>query len=149
MVCVYSSMLDYRGFDQRVVGLGFHNACVYSQVNIYVDAVINHMCGSGGGEGTHSSCGSWFSANKEDFPSVPYSYMDFNDNKCKTGSGEIENYSDPYQVISAEKRRQQQYNFIYINDPPISVIISICFIVTGCLLVGARLSSGWSAGSCP
>ncbi|MEQ2267062.1 hypothetical protein XENORESO_001182 [Xenotaenia resolanae] len=67
-------------------------------VNIYVDAVINHMCGSGGGEGTHSSCGSWFSAPKRDFPSVPYSSLDFNDNKCKTGSGEIENYNDPYQV---------------------------------------------------
>ncbi|XP_063317627.1 alpha-amylase [Pelmatolapia mariae] len=67
-------------------------------VNIYVDAVINHMCGSGGGAGTHSSCGSWFDAGKEDFPSVPFSYLDFNDNKCKTGSGEIENYGDIYQV---------------------------------------------------
>uniref|UniRef100_A0A3Q4HJI5 Alpha-amylase n=1 Tax=Neolamprologus brichardi TaxID=32507 RepID=A0A3Q4HJI5_NEOBR len=67
-------------------------------VNIYVDAVINHMCGSGGGAGTHSSCGSWFDAGKEDFPSVPYSSLDFNDNKCKTGSGEIENYGDIYQV---------------------------------------------------
>ncbi|XP_047223549.1 alpha-amylase [Girardinichthys multiradiatus] len=72
--------------------------CNNAGVNIYVDAVINHMCGSGGGEGTHSSCGSWFSASKEDFPTVPYSSLDFNDNKCKTGSGEIENYSDPYQV---------------------------------------------------
>uniref|UniRef100_A0A3P9DDD1 Alpha-amylase n=1 Tax=Maylandia zebra TaxID=106582 RepID=A0A3P9DDD1_9CICH len=67
-------------------------------VNIYVDAVINHMCGSGGGTGTHSSCGSWFDASNEDFPSVPYSYLDFNDYKCKTGSGEIENYGDIYQV---------------------------------------------------
>ncbi|CAI5640198.1 unnamed protein product [Oreochromis niloticus] len=67
-------------------------------VNIYVDTVINHMCGSGGGTGTHSSCGSWFDATNEDFPSVPYSYLDFNDYKCKTGSGEIENYGDIYQV---------------------------------------------------
>uniref|UniRef100_A0A3Q4H3T5 Alpha-amylase n=1 Tax=Neolamprologus brichardi TaxID=32507 RepID=A0A3Q4H3T5_NEOBR len=67
-------------------------------VNIYVDAVINHMCGSGGGTGTHSSCGSWFDASNEDFPSVPYSHLDFNDYKCKTGSGEIENYGDIYQV---------------------------------------------------
>uniref|UniRef100_A0AAV2JSI7 Alpha-amylase n=1 Tax=Knipowitschia caucasica TaxID=637954 RepID=A0AAV2JSI7_KNICA len=67
-------------------------------VNIYVDVVINHMCGSGGGEGTHSSCGTWFSATKKDFPSVPYSGWDFNDHKCKTSSGEIENYGDPYQV---------------------------------------------------
>ncbi|KAJ8409556.1 hypothetical protein AAFF_G00229570 [Aldrovandia affinis] len=67
-------------------------------VNIYVDAVINHMCGTSGGEGTHSSCGTYFNANKRDFPSVPYSSLDFNDDKCKTGSGNIENYNDIYQV---------------------------------------------------
>ncbi|KAG5285250.1 hypothetical protein AALO_G00001220 [Alosa alosa] len=67
-------------------------------VNIYVDAVINHMCGAGGGEGHHSSCGSYFNANTKDFPSVPYSNLDFNDGKCRTGSGEIENYGDPNQV---------------------------------------------------
>lgn len=68
------------------------------QVNIYVDVVINHMCGAGGGEGTHSSCGSWFNAGKRDFPSVPYSQWDFNDHKCRTGSGDIENYGDVNQV---------------------------------------------------
>lgn len=73
-------------------------SCVHPQVNIYVDAVINHMCGAGGGEGTHSSCGSWFSATHKDFPSVPFSHWDFNDNKCKTGSGDIENYGDANQV---------------------------------------------------
>ncbi|KAM9719598.1 alpha-amylase-like [Menidia menidia] len=67
-------------------------------VNIYVDAVINHMCGAGGGEGNHSSCGSWFNAGKENFPSVPYSSWDFNDKKCLTGSGGIENYSEKHQV---------------------------------------------------
>lgn len=67
-------------------------------VNIYVDAVINHMCGAGGGEGTHSSCGSYFNANKQDFPSVPFSNWDFNNGKCKTGSGNIENYQDVEQV---------------------------------------------------
>ncbi|KAF4102509.1 hypothetical protein G5714_017309 [Onychostoma macrolepis] len=67
-------------------------------VNIYVDVVINHMCKSIHGEGTPSSCGSKFNGNKEDFPSVPYSYLDFNDGKCKTGSGHIENYHDIYQV---------------------------------------------------
>ncbi|XP_012678181.2 alpha-amylase-like [Clupea harengus] len=67
-------------------------------VNIYVDAVINHMCGSGGGEGHHSSCGSYFNAHKKDFPTVPYSAMDFNDGKCKTGSGNIESYNDINQV---------------------------------------------------
>uniref|UniRef100_A0AAQ5XHP6 alpha-amylase n=1 Tax=Amphiprion ocellaris TaxID=80972 RepID=A0AAQ5XHP6_AMPOC len=67
-------------------------------VNIYVDVVINHMCRAGGGEGTHSSCGSWFNASKKDFPSVPYSHLDFNDYKCRTASGNIENYGDKYQV---------------------------------------------------
>lgn len=67
-------------------------------VNIYVDAVINHMCGASGGEGTHSSCGTYFNAHKKDFPSVPYSSWDFNDGKCKTNSGDIENYHDIFQV---------------------------------------------------
>uniref|UniRef100_A0A671S0V8 Alpha-amylase n=1 Tax=Sinocyclocheilus anshuiensis TaxID=1608454 RepID=A0A671S0V8_9TELE len=67
-------------------------------VSIYVDAVINHMCGAGGGAGTHSSCGSYFDANKKDFPTVPYSNLDFNDGKCNTGSGNIENYQDINQV---------------------------------------------------
>ncbi|OCT82945.1 hypothetical protein XELAEV_18025480mg [Xenopus laevis] len=66
-------------------------------VYIYVDAIINHMCGSGGGAGTHSTCGSYFNAGSRDFP-VPYSNLDFNDGKCRTGSGEIENYGDANQV---------------------------------------------------
>ncbi|XP_062844246.1 pancreatic alpha-amylase [Trichomycterus rosablanca] len=67
-------------------------------VNIYVDVVINHMCGAGGGAGTHSSCGSYFNANNKDFPTVPYSAWDFNDGKCYTGSGNIDNYNDINQV---------------------------------------------------
>lgn len=63
-----------------------------------MDAIINHMCGNGMGAGTHSSCGSYFNTGSRDFPAVPYSRLDFNDNKCKTGSGEIENYGDAYQV---------------------------------------------------
>lgn len=56
------------------------------------------MCGAGGGAGTHSTCGSYFNAGTKDFPAVPYSSWDFNDGKCKTSSGEIENYNDVYQV---------------------------------------------------
>lgn len=77
---------------------------IYSQVNIYVDAVINHMCGAGGGEGTHSSCGSWFSAGRKDFPSIPFSHSDFNDHKCRTGSGNIENYGDANQVMDVTQK---------------------------------------------
>ncbi|XP_029819083.1 pancreatic alpha-amylase [Manacus vitellinus] len=73
-------------------------------VRIYVDAVVNHMCGAAGGSGTHSTCGSYFNAGNRDFPAVPYSGWDFNDGKCHSGSGEIENYGDIYQVTSSGKR---------------------------------------------
>lgn len=62
------------------------------------------MCGASGGEGTHSSCGSYFNANKEDFPSVPYSSWDFNDDKCKTANEEIESYNDIFQVLKKTKQ---------------------------------------------
>lgn len=71
---------------------------VILQVNIYVDAVINHMCGASGGEGNHSSCGTYFNAKNKAFPSVPYSSWDFNDYKCKTVHGGIESYNDIFQV---------------------------------------------------
>ncbi|KAK7796337.1 hypothetical protein U0070_010074, partial [Myodes glareolus] len=64
-------------------------------VRIYVDAVINHMCGSGGGAGTSSTCGTYYNANNRDFPGVPYSANHFNDGKC---NGEINNYNDANQV---------------------------------------------------
>uniref|UniRef100_A0AAR2K7H6 Alpha-amylase n=1 Tax=Pygocentrus nattereri TaxID=42514 RepID=A0AAR2K7H6_PYGNA len=55
-------------------------------VNIYVDAIINHICGT------------YFDANKKNFPSVPFSSLDFNDGKCKTANGGIENYHNIFQV---------------------------------------------------
>ncbi|XP_063154420.1 pancreatic alpha-amylase-like [Candoia aspera] len=67
-------------------------------VYIYVDAVVNHMCGAAAGSGNYSTCGSYFDSGKRDFPAVPYSGWDFNDGKCSTASGEIENYNDLYQV---------------------------------------------------
>ncbi|KAM9108852.1 pancreatic alpha-amylase isoform 1-T4 [Megaptera novaeangliae] len=67
-------------------------------VRIYVDAIINHMCGNGVAEGTSSTCRSYFNPRTEDFPAVPYSGWDFNGGKCKTGSGDIENYNDASQV---------------------------------------------------
>lgn len=67
-------------------------------MHIYVDAVINHMCGANAGAGDHASCGSYFNAKTEDFPAVPYSGLDFNDHKCKSRSGNIENYHDISQV---------------------------------------------------
>uniref|UniRef100_UPI00398F0C0F pancreatic alpha-amylase-like n=1 Tax=Pristiophorus japonicus TaxID=55135 RepID=UPI00398F0C0F len=67
-------------------------------VRIYADVVINHMCGASGGSGTHSSCGSHFDAGAEDFPAVPYTSWDFNNGKCNSPSGNIENYNDINQV---------------------------------------------------
>ncbi|XP_059839656.1 pancreatic alpha-amylase-like [Hypanus sabinus] len=67
-------------------------------VRIYADVVINHMCGASGGTGKHSACGTYFNAAAEDFPAVPYSSWDFNDAKCHTASGNIENYHDVSQV---------------------------------------------------
>ncbi|XP_043941939.1 pancreatic alpha-amylase-like [Protopterus annectens] len=67
-------------------------------VRVYVDGVINHMCGAGGPGGTQSTCGSTYYPGKEDFPAVPFSSWDFNDGKCYTGSGNIENYQDATQV---------------------------------------------------
>ncbi|XP_010182267.1 PREDICTED: pancreatic alpha-amylase-like, partial [Mesitornis unicolor] len=67
-------------------------------VHIYVDAVINHMCGANAGAGNHATCGSYFNAKTKDFPAVPYSGWDFNDGKCKSRSGDIENYHDIFQV---------------------------------------------------
>ncbi|XP_068945346.1 alpha-amylase 1B-like [Petaurus breviceps papuanus] len=67
-------------------------------VNIYVDVVANHMSGSGVSAGTSSTCGSYFNPGTRDFPAVPYSAWDFNDGKCTTSSGGIENYNDASQV---------------------------------------------------
>lgn len=63
-------------------------------VRIYVDAIINHM-GASAGTGT---AGSSYNAGNRDFPSVPFSRNDFNDNKCRSASGDIENYNDVNQV---------------------------------------------------
>ncbi|XP_018413796.1 PREDICTED: pancreatic alpha-amylase-like [Nanorana parkeri] len=67
-------------------------------VHIYADAVINHMCKAGVGKGNLSTCGSSYDTIKREFPAVPYSSTDFNNNKCKTESGGIENYGDANQV---------------------------------------------------
>ncbi|XP_031439751.1 alpha-amylase-like isoform X5 [Clupea harengus] len=70
-------------------------------VKIYADVVINHMCSASAGEGRRSTCGSYFNAREEEFPSVPYSASHFNDDKCTTASGNIENYQDIYQLTAS------------------------------------------------
>ncbi|XP_001510273.1 pancreatic alpha-amylase [Ornithorhynchus anatinus] len=88
-ICTRSGNEDeFRAMVTRCNNVGVH---------IYVDAVINHMCGANIGQGS-STCGSFFNSATREFSEVPYSGWDFNDGKCKTHSGDIENYNDPYQV---------------------------------------------------
>ena len=73
------------------------NRCNAAGVRIYADAIPNHMCG-GGGDG-HGTGGTYFDAGYNlSFPGVPYGRNDFNDDKCYTSSGNIENYGDANQV---------------------------------------------------
>merc|ERR1711973_408729 len=65
--------------------------CANAGVNIYVDAVVNHMTGHGAsGTGTG---GSGFNGNNLDYPGVPFSSLDFHQPYC-----EISNYNDPNDV---------------------------------------------------
>lgn len=69
--------------------------CNNAGVRIYVDVVINHMCGAGSsGTGTG---GSHFS--HENYPAVPYSSSDFNGpHNCFTASGNIESYAPGHEA---------------------------------------------------
>ena len=65
-----------------------------------MDAVINHMCGSGVGTG-HGTAGSWFNSHEMQFSGVPYGPTDFNycdNSRCPTSSCGIEDYTDAQQV---------------------------------------------------
>merc|ERR1712038_740722 len=56
------------------------NRCKSAGVNIYVDAVINHMTGHGGsGQGTG---GSGYDGPYENFPGVPFGIQDFHQPYC-------------------------------------------------------------------
>merc|ERR1711976_44925 len=73
------------------------NRCEAVGVRIYPDVIPNHMCG-GGGSGTGTG-GSYFDAGYDlNFSGVPYGRGNFNDDKCYTSSGNIENYGDATQV---------------------------------------------------
>ena len=65
--------------------------CQAAGVNIFVDAVINHMSGLDS-EGT-GSAGSSFSGGGQSYPAVPFSSQDFNQPICN-----IENYGNPTEV---------------------------------------------------
>ena len=65
--------------------------CRAAGVNIFVDAVINHMSGLDS-EGTGSG-GSPFSGGGQSYPAVPYSNLDFNQPICS-----IQDYGNPTEV---------------------------------------------------
>ncbi|KAF6027595.1 AMY2A [Bugula neritina] len=71
------------------------NRCKAAGVQIYIDAVINHMAGIDAGTGLGSG-GSYYNTQLR-FDGVPYGPDDFN-TRCTTGSGNIENYADEGQV---------------------------------------------------
>ncbi|KAK9688400.1 Alpha amylase, catalytic domain [Popillia japonica] len=59
-------------------------------VRIYIDIILNHMTGRGGiATGT---AGSWADTYNRDYPSVPYTYLDFNP-VC-----DITDWNDPWQL---------------------------------------------------
>ncbi|OXA50887.1 alpha-amylase 1 [Folsomia candida] len=71
-------------------------------VRIYVDAVINHMTGSGSvGTGTG---GSPYNGGTKEYPGVPFGPLDFNSypNECPNPSGSIDNYNNPIEVRNCE-----------------------------------------------
>ena len=81
----------------RAAFIDMVDRCNAVGVRIYPDVIPNHMCG-GGGSGTGTG-GSYFDAGYNlNFEGVPYSRNDFNDDKCYTSSGNIENYGDATQV---------------------------------------------------
>jgi len=68
------------------------NRCNNAGVRIYVDAIINHMSAAC----CQSSGGTPFNTGQLSY--AMYGRSDFNDGKCRTASGNIENYADVNQV---------------------------------------------------
>ena len=66
-------------------------------VRIIVDAIINHMLGEDALTGTGTG-GSEYDSDNLRFPAVPYTSTDFNDYRCNSDTGLINNYGDVSQV---------------------------------------------------
>ena len=85
-------LISRSGNEQEFIDMV--QRCNQVGVRIYVDAILNHMSASSGiGTG-----GTYFDAGSQSFPGVPFGRNDFNDRKCRSPSGNIENYNDMYQV---------------------------------------------------
>ena len=89
----YSRSGDEDAFKDMVT------RCNNVGVRIYVDALLNHMAGVDASRDV-GIAGTPFNAETLDFPGVPYSANDFNQQgkECHTSSGNIENYGDADQV---------------------------------------------------
>uniref|UniRef100_A0ABM0N0J5 Alpha-amylase n=1 Tax=Saccoglossus kowalevskii TaxID=10224 RepID=A0ABM0N0J5_SACKO len=87
------SMVSRSG--DRAEFIDMVNRCNAVNINIYVDVVFNHMCGDG--SNGYGIDGSWYDTtfNARDFPAVPYSEWDFNDDICDS---DIQNYNDEWEV---------------------------------------------------
>ncbi|XP_067950583.1 alpha-amylase B-like [Watersipora subatra] len=74
--------------------------CNAAGVKIYIDAVINHMVAADAGL-SFGSDGSQYDSKGKHFRGVPYRPNDFG-RRCKSASGNIENYDDPNEVRNCD-----------------------------------------------
>jgi len=91
-----SYRLDNTRRGDRAALVNMVNTCHAAGVQVYVDAVINHM--TGGGSSGPGSAGSTYS--HYDYPGI-YQYQDFH--HCgRNGNDDIANYYDRYEVQNCE-----------------------------------------------
>lgn len=94
--------------------------CRAAGVDVYADAVINHMSGVGEGVGVAGSA-----YGRYEYPAVPYSYDDFH--HCdRYGDDDIRNYQDAWEVRNCELAELSDLNTsdeavqkkiaVYLND---------------------------------
>eukprot|EP00095_Tigriopus_kingsejongensis_P003521 maker-scaffold522_size146686-snap-gene-0.16 protein:Tk03521 transcript:maker-scaffold522_size146686-snap-gene-0.16-mRNA-1 annotation:"alpha-amylase a precursor" len=88
---VASYRLESRG-GNREAFINMVQRCNAAGVNVVVDVVLNHMTGRGAGDSSGWG-GSYFNAENEDYPSVPFSTLDFHKPYC-----EIHDYNNVDEV---------------------------------------------------
>ena len=73
-------------------------------VRIYVDIVVNHMVGYDASTTCTGTAGNTCNADVavESFPAVPYDNTNFNDYRCDSSNGKINNYGDPSEVRNCQ-----------------------------------------------
>ena len=71
--------------------------CNAVDVRIFVDGIINHMCGEDALTGTGTG-GSSYDTDNLNFPGVPFGPNDFNDYRCGSQNGLINNYGQSRKI---------------------------------------------------